>query len=263
MDGHEYEHACAQYLKRTGFTNVQVTKASGDQGIDVIATKGKKYGIQCKYYTGNVGNKAVQEAYAGAKFYGCDVAVVMTNSTFTKSAKELAEKLGVELWEKKEETVLKNQRLTDSHKTKTIADRVAFVLTFPCIFFALMCLLSSLWSRKLDVELLAITLVIFIADVWLLSWNYWKNRCKRNKELLESMGIAESQWNRKEISVGELDMMLDRIDEKRSTLTDGQLKKCHTIEISIFNLRNGIVDRYYNKHPELPVNEADYRMPRV
>ena len=45
MDGHEYEYACAQYLKRNGFTKVQVTKASGDQGIDIIATKGKKYGI--------------------------------------------------------------------------------------------------------------------------------------------------------------------------------------------------------------------------
>ena len=89
MDGHEYEYACAQYLKRNEFTKVQVTKASGDQGIDIIATKGKNYGIQCKYYSGAVGNKAVQEAYAGSKFYGCDVAVVMTNNTFTKSAKEL------------------------------------------------------------------------------------------------------------------------------------------------------------------------------
>lgn len=71
MDGHEYEYACAQYLKRNGFINVQVTKASGDQGIDIIATKGKKYGIQCKYYSAAVGNKAVQEAYAGANFYGC------------------------------------------------------------------------------------------------------------------------------------------------------------------------------------------------
>ena len=93
MDGHEYEYACAQYLKRNGFTKVQVTKASGDQGIDIIATKGKKYGIQCKYYSGAVGNKAVQEAYAGANFYDCDKVIVMTNTTFTRAAIELAEKL--------------------------------------------------------------------------------------------------------------------------------------------------------------------------
>lgn len=98
--GHEYEHACAKKLKKQGFTNVQVTKGSGDQGIDVIAHKnGKKYGIQCKYYSSPVGNHAVQEAYAGAKYYGCDYAVVMTNTTFTKSANELAKRIGVQLWE--------------------------------------------------------------------------------------------------------------------------------------------------------------------
>ncbi len=104
MDGLQYENACAEYLKKHGFYNVVVTKASGDQGVDVIAEKaGHKYGIQCKYYTGAVGNKAVQEAYSGAAYYNCDKAVVMTNSTFTKSAIELAKKLGVELWDKQDE----------------------------------------------------------------------------------------------------------------------------------------------------------------
>lgn len=46
-----------------------------------------------------VGNKAVQEAYAGANFYDCDRAMVMTNLTFTRAATELAEKLEVELWD--------------------------------------------------------------------------------------------------------------------------------------------------------------------
>lgn len=100
IDGHQYEYQCAKILKKSGFTNVNVTKGSGDQGIDVIAhRKGKKYGIQCKYYSSPVGNHAVQEAYAGAKYYNCDVAVVMTNTTFTKSAKDLAKKTNVLLWE--------------------------------------------------------------------------------------------------------------------------------------------------------------------
>lgn len=100
ITGHEYEHVCAKKLKKQGFTNVKVTKGSGDQGIDIIAHKdGKKYGIQCKYYSSPVGNWAVQEAFAGSRYYDCDYAVVMTNTTFTKSAKELANKIGVELWE--------------------------------------------------------------------------------------------------------------------------------------------------------------------
>ena len=37
-----------------------------------------------------MGNKAVQEAYAGARYYDCDVALVITNSTLTGPAKELA-----------------------------------------------------------------------------------------------------------------------------------------------------------------------------
>ncbi len=99
MNGHQYEYQCAKRLKSKGFTRVQVTKGSGDQGIDITAySGGKKYGIQCKYYTSPVGNHAVQEAYAGAKYYNCDVAVVMTNNTFTPSAKELAKKTGVLLW---------------------------------------------------------------------------------------------------------------------------------------------------------------------
>ena len=100
MDGHQYEQKCAQYLREQGYTNVTVTRGSGDQGVDITAMKdGKKHAIQCKYYEGSVGNKAIQEVYAGAAFYNCSVAMVITNSFFTKSAKELAKKLKVILVE--------------------------------------------------------------------------------------------------------------------------------------------------------------------
>lgn len=98
MNGYEFETVCAEYLRAHGFRKVQVTKASRDQGADIIARRKKeKYAFQCKYYATPVGNKAVQEVYAAATFYGCDRAVVMTNSTFTSGAKELAESLSVEL----------------------------------------------------------------------------------------------------------------------------------------------------------------------
>ncbi len=98
--GYEYEYQCAKLLKRKGFSKINVTRSSGDQGIDILAVKeGKTYGIQCKYYSRPVGNKAVQEAFAGAKYYDCDIAAVLTNSTFTPSARELAQKTGVLLWD--------------------------------------------------------------------------------------------------------------------------------------------------------------------
>lgn len=98
MDGHQFEHACASILRSKGFSGVKVTKASGDQGVDIIAHKGgHKYAVQCKLYSNPVGNSAVQQVYAGAVYYGCDRCIVMTNNDFTKSARDLAGRTGVQL----------------------------------------------------------------------------------------------------------------------------------------------------------------------
>ena len=65
MEGHEFEYFCADLLKRNGFTEVEVTKGSGDYGADILAQKeGVTYAVQCKCYTGPVGVGAVQEVYA-------------------------------------------------------------------------------------------------------------------------------------------------------------------------------------------------------
>lgn len=99
MDGHQFEHYCADLLLKNGFSKAEVTQASGDYGIDVLAEKDDvTYGIQCKYYTDKVGNHAVQEALSGAQYYHCMVAVVMTNSDFTPAAVETARKTNVLLW---------------------------------------------------------------------------------------------------------------------------------------------------------------------
>ena len=55
LTGVEYERRVAAYLKRKGYWGVKVTQASGDYGIDITAHKhGKKYAIQCKYYSHKV-----------------------------------------------------------------------------------------------------------------------------------------------------------------------------------------------------------------
>ena len=100
MSGIEFEQYCKTLLIKNGFTNVQETSTSGDRGIDLIAEKDDiKYAVQCKCYSGNVGNKAVQEAYSGKGIYDADVAVVMTNSHFTAQAIEDAKRLRVKLWD--------------------------------------------------------------------------------------------------------------------------------------------------------------------
>ena len=86
----EYEHLCERLLQQAGWAT-RTTTSTGDQGIDVIATSGKiKLVVQCKLYSNPVGNAAVQEIIAGRAFEHADFAVVVTNSTFTPSAKTLA-----------------------------------------------------------------------------------------------------------------------------------------------------------------------------
>ena len=89
-DGYEFENWIASSLKIFGWQS-SVTTASGDQGVDVIAEKNSiTVGIQCKRYSGVVGNKAVQEVAAGRQHFGLDFGAVVTTSRFTKSADELA-----------------------------------------------------------------------------------------------------------------------------------------------------------------------------
>lgn len=101
MEGHDFEYYCAGLLERNGFVEVQVTKGSGDYGIDILAEKdGVTYGIQCKRYQDPVGVKAIQEAYAGKAYYDKMVGAVMTNQYFTAPAVEAARKLKILLWDR-------------------------------------------------------------------------------------------------------------------------------------------------------------------
>ena len=91
----DFEHFCAEILRKNGW-NATVTQASGDQGIDVIATRENvKAVFQCKKYAQPVGNGAVQEIIAGKQFERADVAAVVSNATYTPSAKQLASTTGV------------------------------------------------------------------------------------------------------------------------------------------------------------------------
>lgn len=101
MEGHEFEVYCSHLLESRGFDEVEVTRGSGDFGVDILAQKeGVTYAIQCKRYEGSVGVKAVQEAYAGRDYYDRMVGAVLTNQFFTKPAIEAAAKLKILLWDR-------------------------------------------------------------------------------------------------------------------------------------------------------------------
>lgn len=100
MTGVEFERFVAKIFTKIGYS-IELTKATGDQGIDVIAEKnGVKIGIQAKCYSSSVSNSAVQEATAGRNHYGLDKVIVVTNNYFTQSAIELAASNNVVLWDR-------------------------------------------------------------------------------------------------------------------------------------------------------------------
>lgn len=90
LTGEEWEEWLTAVFEYHGY-GVEATKTTGDQGVDLIVKYGTiRIAVQAKGYAGAVGNAAVQEVVAGKSFYDCSRMAVITNSTFTKAARELA-----------------------------------------------------------------------------------------------------------------------------------------------------------------------------
>lgn len=101
MPGKEFEQYLEAVFNRKGYS-VRRTPYRGDFGGDlIISLNGKKTVVQAKRWKWRIGVKAVQEAVAAKGYYGCDEAMVVTNSTFTPQAQELARRNDVRLWNRK------------------------------------------------------------------------------------------------------------------------------------------------------------------
>jgi restriction system protein len=97
MAGADFEEYLAAVLEDQGF-RVEWTGTSGDLGVDLIAEQGEyRCAVQAKRQTAPVSRRAVSDAVAGMAHYGCNAAMVVTNSYFTDGAVELAESTGCEL----------------------------------------------------------------------------------------------------------------------------------------------------------------------
>jgi hypothetical protein len=91
MNGIEFEHYAAALLANEGFTDVKVTRASGDNGVDIMATRSeKRYAIQAKRYKGTVSRRAVSDAVAGMLPYGCNACMVITSGRLSLKAMHFA-----------------------------------------------------------------------------------------------------------------------------------------------------------------------------
>lgn len=101
LSGIEFEDLTHQLLLKVGFS-VEQTKASRDGGIDLIAYSDKsffkgKYIIQCKRYTGTVGEPIIRDLYGVVTNERANKGILITTGNFSNSALEFAKDKNLEL----------------------------------------------------------------------------------------------------------------------------------------------------------------------
>jgi restriction system protein len=94
-----FERLCQRILRESGFIQVEVTGKSGDGGIDgrgVVRIGGlRSFHVifQCKRYQGSVSSSTVRD-FRGAMVGRADKGLLITTGTFTKDAKQEAQRDG-------------------------------------------------------------------------------------------------------------------------------------------------------------------------
>jgi len=100
MDGTQFEEFLAVLFMHLGY-RVEHVGMSHDFGADLVLTSSRqRIVVQAKRYSGNVGISAVQEALGAVHYYRGTRGMVVASSGFTESARELAARSGVELWDR-------------------------------------------------------------------------------------------------------------------------------------------------------------------
>jgi restriction system protein len=99
MDAYGFERLTQRVLRECGFSNVIVTKKSGDGGIDGLG-KWKMGGLlsfsvafQCKKWEGTVGAREIRD-FRGSLTTDIEKALLITTGRFTQEAKEEAARAG-------------------------------------------------------------------------------------------------------------------------------------------------------------------------
>ena len=99
MDPYGFEKLAMYLLREAGFSDVEVTKKSGDGGIDgrgklkINGIFSMNVAFQCKRYQGTVGSSVITE-FRGSLPKGIEKGVVVTTGTFTKAARLEAADMG-------------------------------------------------------------------------------------------------------------------------------------------------------------------------
>ena len=99
MDPFGFERLCQRLLRESGFIEVEVTRRSGDGGIDgngIIRIGGLiSFNVlfQSKRYKGNIGPEVVRD-FRGAMIGRADKGLIITTGGFTRDARKEATRDG-------------------------------------------------------------------------------------------------------------------------------------------------------------------------
>jgi restriction system protein len=100
----QFEQQTAALCRRDGCTRVRVVGGAGDLAADVLATTpdGRRVLIQCKRYAAHnkVGSDHVQRVNGTYRdIHHCQVAAIVTTSSYTADAARLARRVGIRLYD--------------------------------------------------------------------------------------------------------------------------------------------------------------------
>jgi restriction system protein len=103
LSGQQFEQLITKLLAQMGF-QTELTKVSGDGGIDIIALLNKpivggRYLFQCKRFAPDnlVGAPTIRDFYGAVTADRAVKGIFITTSDFTAQAREFAERAGLEL----------------------------------------------------------------------------------------------------------------------------------------------------------------------
>lgn len=102
LDPYAFEKLAQRLLRECGFSDVEVTKKSGDGGIDgtgklrINGIFSFNVAFQCKRYKGQVGAPQIRD-FRGSLGTNIEKGVLITTGTFTREAKEEASSEGKRL----------------------------------------------------------------------------------------------------------------------------------------------------------------------
>jgi len=100
MTPKEYESFICERFSKDGY-KTELTSYNNDYGIDVFAIKGdEKIGIQVKMFghtTRKVNRQMIMELHGSKDLFNCTKAILVTDGQIIDNAKEVADKLGIEI----------------------------------------------------------------------------------------------------------------------------------------------------------------------